>query len=313
MPQRALPEDVLFAGGACATPAGSRIDAGAMPQHTRFLVVVRAGDASLHPGWTRAPEERDWDLVVSYFGDDPQRFRGAHERRIDDKGQKWPGLHALLTRESFWRGYDYVWLPDDDLVADQADISGLFRTTAGLGLALTQPALSWTSHYSHALTVRRPSFSVRMTNFVEIMAPCFERRFLEACLPTFGENLSGWGLDLLWPRLLPEGSLQCAIVDDVAVTHTRAVGGPGYDHMRVRGLSPWQEGEALLRRHGIPPATRPCMLAAIDRQGNRLEGNSATGLAALRELEGRDWAAFQAARAPEAGGSITESERDARR
>jgi len=72
-------------------------------------VVVRAGDTSLHPNWTRDLVTRDWDLVVSYFGNDLERFRAPGEARIDDKGQKWSGLHALLTREDFWRGYDYIW------------------------------------------------------------------------------------------------------------------------------------------------------------------------------------------------------------
>jgi len=82
---------------------------------SRNLVIVRAGDQSLHPGWTTTPGARDWDLVVSYFGDFPHRYRSSAERRVDDKGLKWRGLHALLTREAFWRDYDYIWLPDDDL------------------------------------------------------------------------------------------------------------------------------------------------------------------------------------------------------
>jgi hypothetical protein len=115
---------------------------------SRFLVVVRAGDASLHPTWTDDLATRDWDLVVSYYGLDPARYRDARGRRIDDAGQKFLGLHALLTRERFWREYDYIWLPDDDLAIDQAAVSALFATTARLGAALAQPALSWDSYYS---------------------------------------------------------------------------------------------------------------------------------------------------------------------
>src|SRR5664279_707363 len=36
----------------------------------RYLVIVRAGDRSLHPGWTQSPATRNWDLLVSYFGAD---------------------------------------------------------------------------------------------------------------------------------------------------------------------------------------------------------------------------------------------------
>jgi hypothetical protein len=152
----------------------------------RFLVIVRAGDSSLHPRWTHSLATRDWDLVVSYFGNDPHCYRDGGVIRIDDMGPKYPALHTVLNREDFWRGYDYIWLPDDDLAVSQGTISSLFEVTASHDFALTQPALSWLSWFSHAVTIQHPSFKLRLTNFVEIMAPCFERRFLETCLPTMG-------------------------------------------------------------------------------------------------------------------------------
>jgi hypothetical protein len=262
----------------------------------RFLVVARAGDQSLHPQWTSALSERNWDLVVSYFGDDPHRFRSSGEIRMDDKGHKWPGLHALLTRDRFWQRYDYIWFADDDLAADQASISRLFEEAAGLGLMLAQPALSWTSYFSHPVTIRHPSFRVRMTDFVEIMAPCFERSFLDACLPTFTENLSGWGIDRLWPRLLPWNSRRCAIIDGIEVTHTRPVGGPTYDRLREGGISARAEYQTLMRKYGIPPGIRPRVIAAIDGRDNFLDGSLMNDAAILRELLARDWSAFQGAR-----------------
>ena len=258
----------------------------------RCLVIVRAGDQSLHPQWTSDSSSRKWDLVVSYFGNNPACFRGAGENRIDDKGQKYQGLHALLTREDLWRQYDYVWLPDDDLATEQASIDRLFATVARHDLALAQPALSWTSHFSHSVTLQHPSFRLRMTNFVEIMAPCFRRPFLEACLSTFTENLSGWGLDLLWPRVLTPGMRRCAVVDDVTVTHTRPVGGPTYDKLRAAGVTPHAELEALMRGFGIADDARPRVLAAIERDGTPVD----QGDPRIRELLVRDRAAFDAFR-----------------
>ena len=262
----------------------------------RFLVVVRAGDKSLHPRWTSDLSTRKWDLVVSYFGSDPDRFRGAGENRIDDLGQKFAGLHALFTRQDFWRRYDYIWLPDDDLAAEQTAIDDLFEITERLGLELAQPALSWTSYYSHFVTIRRPSLRARMTNFIEIMAPCFHRPFLDECLPTFTENMSGWGLDLLWPRMLSETS-RCAVVDDVVVTHTRPVGGPTYDKLRETGVTPQAELESLLEKFGIPRDIQVHVSAAIDRDGNVLDRSNPDHAATLREALDRDHAAFEAYRA----------------
>jgi hypothetical protein len=263
-----------------------------MSANKRFLVVVRAGDQSLHPQWTRALATRDWDLVVSYYGEDPERFRAAGETRIDDKGLKWQGLHGLLTRETFWRGYEYVWLPDDDLAADQATISEFFAHVAELGLSLAQPALTWDSHHSHLITLRHPSFRARWTDFIEIMAPCFEVAFLDACLPTFAETLSGWGLDWVWPRRLGENSRHSAIIDATAVTHTRPVGGPSYGKLAQLGINAEAEGLALMRRHGIAVGSHKKVLAAIDQRGARLDSADPATATLLDALLARDRSAL---------------------
>lgn len=262
----------------------------------RFLVVVRAGDDSLHPQWTHDLATRDWDLAVSYYGDHPERYRDAGATRIDGKGLKWIGLHDFFTRDAFWQRYDFIWCPDDDLAITQDGISRLFASMAALGLLLAQPALSWASHYSHAVTVRHPSFKVRMTDFVEIMAPCFERRFLEACLPTMRACQSGWGLDWVWPRLQPQGTQRCAVLDDVEMTHTRPVGGPTYARLRQMGIDPRAELAAVTQPFGIAPETRPQVLAAIDHQGNRLDGADAAAAAVIRDTMAGDWAAFRHSR-----------------
>ncbi len=267
----------------------------------RFLVVVRAGDASLHPPWTRNLATRDWDLVVSYYGDDPGRYRDAGTTRIDGKGLKWNGLHELLAGAAFWQRYDYIWCPDDDLAIDQDGISRLFATMARLGLRLAQPALSWTSHYSHAVTVRHPSFKVRMTDFVEIMGPCFERSFLEACLPTFRECQSGWGLDRIWPHLLTRGARHCAIIDDVEMTHTRPVGGPTYARLRQMGIDPRAELVAVVHKFGIAADARPRVVAAIDCEGNALDGADAVAAATIHDAIAGDWATFKRMRSHRGG------------
>lgn len=264
-----------------------------MPAPRRYLVIVRAGDNSLHSGWTDAPETRDWDLVASYYGDDPSRFRDASDRRIDDRGPKWTGLHALLTRESFWREYDYIWLPDDDLAIAQTAISRLFSLAAELNLELAQPALSWRSFYSHEITVRHPSFVARYTDFIEIMAPCLSRRLLEACVPLFAETQSGWGLDWLLP-LQSKAKFGCAIVDEVEVTHTRRVGGPNYAALRSDATAE-DEARALAARHGLHNAP-PQILGAIERGGRRLDAAVPDQASRLRELLGKDTMAFLASR-----------------
>lgn len=266
-----------------------------MSAPSRNLVIVRAGDQSLHPGWTTTPGARDWDLVVSYFGDDPQRYRSSTERRVDDKGLKWRGLHALLTREAFWRDYDYIWLPDDDLAIGQAAVSELFAAMAELDLALAQPALSWTSYFSIPVTLRRPRFRARFTNIVEIMAPCFSRAALDACLPTFAPALSGWGLSWVWPKLLGGDGRRCAIIDAIEVTHTRPVGGPDYPWLAAEGINAMDERAETLRRYGMPTMPEATVSAAITDDGHMLDPLLPEQRIELERRLIADWAAFKAA------------------
>jgi hypothetical protein len=85
-------------------------------------------------------------------------------------------------------------------------------------------------------------------------------------VPTFGEIISGWGLDYVWPRFLDNPPLQCAVIDRVQVRHTRPVGGPNYQWNKQAGRSPSAEMHALLARHGLPG---PMQLAygGLDRDG----------------------------------------------
>jgi hypothetical protein len=268
----------------------------------RNLVVVRAGNQSLHPGWTQDLATRDWDLVVSYFGDDPTLYRSAAERRIDDKGQKLEGLIALFAREPAWREYDYIWLPDDDLATDQAAISELFRTMAHEDLAIAQPSLSWASYFSYGITLHHPSFALRYTDFVEVMAPAFSRAALETCLPTFSENLSGWGLGFVWAYLLANRPRQAAIVDRAQVTHTRPVGGPSYAKLDALGISADEERSRVLTKYGIAKDIMPRALEAVEASGRRLDPAVAADAARLRQLRIRDGFAYRAAQQKRAEG-----------
>ena len=218
----------------------------------RNLVIVRAGNGSLHPEWIKGPDARNWDLVVNYFGDDADKYIEPDVVRIDSKGPKWPALHDLIqSHPEFISNYDYIWLPDDDLLATKADVNRLFDLARSYKLEAAQPALTWDSYYSHLTTLRNNMTRIRFTNYVEVMAPCLSSAMLRNSLPLFNSNLSGWGLDYLWPAFAenPQGGI--AIIDEVTVRHTRPVGGPNYKALRETGISPWDEMRALCKAHGL--------------------------------------------------------------
>lgn len=228
-------------------------DIGAAPaKRRRNLVIVRAGDTSLHPMWLQGAQDRSWDLLVSYFGDDSQKYRGPNILRVDGKGPKWPALKSLINSHWDYIGqYDYIWLPDDDIACRNRDIERLFALTREYRLALSQPALRLDSYFSWVVTLRNPLLRMRFVNFVEIMVPCFEREFLARCLPHMSENLSGWGLDHLWADMLRSQRRRMAIIDAAPVTHTRPLGAANYRFLRDRGLTAHDEAASFKRAHAL--------------------------------------------------------------
>lgn len=232
----------------------------------RNLVIVRAGDTSLHTGWLGHPEQRNWDIVVNYYGDEPHVFRDLGQVRHDSKGPKWPALHKLMNQigEEVVT-YDYIWFPDDDLAADCTCINRFFDICHEFRLELAQPSLSYDSIVNHILTLTNKSFRLRTTNFVEIMAPCFSRDFFKRCSPSFGTNASGWGLDFLWPNWASAG--KTAIIDDVTVRHTRTRG-PQYAMVKSEGKMPEQEMAELIAREGLTTTLR--VTGGLTRDGQVL-------------------------------------------
>ena len=218
----------------------------------RNLVIVRAGNNSLHPEWLKGDQPRNWDIVVNYFGDDPDKYRESDVVRIDSKGPKWPALGELIqSNPAFVSDYDYIWLPDDDLLATKADINRFFDLVRSYKLEAAQPSLTWDSYYSHISTLRNNMTRIRFTNYVEVMAPCLSSEMLRKSSPHFSSNLSGWGLDYFWSSLADDPLNHIAIIDEVTVRHTRPVGGPNYKLLRATGVSPWDELRAFCRAHGL--------------------------------------------------------------
>jgi len=233
------------------------------------LVVVRAGDSSLHPLWLATGGERNWDLVVSYAGDNALRYPASGESmvRIDSKGPKWHALHALLCdTNDAWRAYEYVWLPDDDLAASCADINRMFELMAALDLHLAQPSFSWDSRVRFPLTLHNPNFALRYTSFVDPAAAVFSQSTLRRAAPTLRESLHGSALGYLWPNRLDNPAKQCAILDRVQMRRCGRRCSTDDAAMPRGAVSPEREMEQLLKKHGV---TAPLRVAygGIDLHG----------------------------------------------
>ncbi len=188
------------------------------------LVLARVGRNSLHRCWVDPGKPRNWDLYLCPFQELlPQEDIGCTTGEVIP-GPKWTGLRQLLNGWDGWRQYDFIWLPDDDILVSQGTISAMFDAAQALRFQLFAPGLHEASHYAHYTAMRNRSFFARRVGFVEIMVPGFSRTALEQLLPTLDLSTTGWGwgLDSVWPKLLNYRDV--GIIDGVPVLHTRPVG-----------------------------------------------------------------------------------------
>jgi hypothetical protein len=224
--------------------------AGRPARHPRNLVVLRAGDESLHPQWIAAPR-RDFDLFVSYYGRDADRYRHDADYHEHRPGPKWPCIAALLQQHAdVVDEYDCFWFPDDDLAVDTATIDRMFAYFHAHRLCLAQPALTHDSYCQWKTLLQDPDCHLRFAQFVEIMAPLFSRAALRVCSPSFAESPSGWGLDWLWPVLCRNAGLgPLAVIDATPVRHTRPCGGELY--RRNPDLDPKADAQRVTSKYGL--------------------------------------------------------------
>lgn len=216
----------------------------------RNLVILRAGDQSLHPQWV-AKADRNFDLLVSYYGQTPDMHRDSCDLYETRRGPKWPCLGELLDQHpELVERYEAVWLPDDDLAADTDTLSRMFDLFHAYQLQLAQPALTRDSYYTFDTLLQRAAFELRFTGFVEVMAPLFSRDALRRCRETFHLSRIGWGLDFVWPGLIDNADQRrIGVLDGTPVHHTRPVRG-GDLYKNNPEANPKLDEDRVLARYG---------------------------------------------------------------
>ena len=214
------------------------------PLH-RNLVIVMAGDGSLHETYAR---DRDFELWVCYWGRDPtvaERFRNSSDHLWQLTGEKWSLMRQVAhraRREGLPRfsAYDYVFLPDDDILIPEgaAAVSRLFAIARDIDAHIFQPAIA-NEHVSpgHEPTRRNTASLMRATNIVEIMMPALTGRIVEGCLlPILHVHphvRAGWGLEALLQRTTEAvfgRTPRTFVIDAIEAHHTRPVGQGSASH-----------------------------------------------------------------------------------
>lgn len=246
------------------------------------LVIVRAGNASLHRNWLKQPYScRSFDLVVSYYEEDAFRRHYAEDgvTAVFYPGGKWDGLYKTISsiRDRI-NLYEYFWLPDDDIETDGETINKMFALMDQHKIRVGQPSLTLDSYFTHFIFLQCSSLELRRTNFIEVMVPCLSLEVLNAIQPEFQHTLSGFGLDYIWCRIPQCGRDGAAIIDAVSVRHTRPIGKVLATKMREIGVDPKEEEAKLASCYGITTRITPIAYSATTKAHLEVKGKCRAGL-----------------------------------
>jgi hypothetical protein len=189
------------------------------------VIITPTGRNSLYKDWIGENKDNNFDIIFLCYEDND-----FYKELISDghtaykcSGEKWTIIKNFLKEHSeVIKNYDFFWFPDDDLFIKNFDINLLFDINKKWDLLLSQPSAS--GFTSHIVTNKKEGSTLRFTNFVEIMCPLMSRECLLQLMDSFDYSKSGWGLDVLWPKILNYPKDKIAIIDSVSVIHTRPVG-----------------------------------------------------------------------------------------
>lgn len=179
------------------------------------LLIGCVGPTSLHQQWLSGID-RTFDLMLVHYGDDDS-YKDDGEYYLRAKGTKFNIIGDIF--DQIPKGYEYVFIPDDDLYMTSSQIDRLFELAKEYKLKICQPSLI--GYYSIPLNLHHPGSILRYTDYVEIICPCVDAETFEKCRSTFNHNKSCWGIDLLWGVVLGHPQDAIAVVDDVIAIHTR--------------------------------------------------------------------------------------------
>jgi hypothetical protein len=241
----------------------------------RNLVILRAGDASLHGTWLPPSFKRNWDLHISYFGSKeaptPLDKSGVTWSR-DTDNNKWNGIARAVGRQMFsLDDYDYVAVPDDDLIGSPETWNAAFDLARRHGLNACQLSLHHASFFGHLDTLKQPCLELRYAPVVELMAGIIRVDVFKKMIPYLSLQDNLWAMDYVVAHLLAEQPRSMAILDAVSVLHTRDFWtGPLYSSSRASGRSLHQIEADFLSRHGLERVERR-NLGGVTRGGRFLK------------------------------------------
>ncbi|RTL04057.1 hypothetical protein EKK58_11385 [Candidatus Dependentiae bacterium] len=214
--------------------------------NTKPIVIVCAGEGSLHERLFVRSEDKPYELMVIYYGNSDtvdNTFRDSADYYFREKGIKfnliWKILEANPELKERVKNAEYVQIMDDDMLTDIANVTAAFQYCKQYDLALAQPSLTEDSHIFWKVLKKgtnRNGPDIREINSVELMMPIFSKQFFNLIYDWFEYFYTGYHMDTrLWAQLVLENNWKCAVIDRASYKHTRPMG-KGDIYINSRGI-----------------------------------------------------------------------------
>lgn len=106
-----------------------------------YLLIVPTGNNTCFD-FTPNRDKQRFDVCIIYYGEgEEERFKKQCKYFFKLRGPKWFLIKTILQKIE-WKLYDYIWIPDDDLIISTEKINEMFQVAEENKLQLSQPAVS---------------------------------------------------------------------------------------------------------------------------------------------------------------------------
>lgn len=218
------------------------------------IVIAPCGNKSFlfREYWLNDKSERDFDICLLFYHDhinDSELYKDV-DFFFHLRGFKYKMLYDLFIdhKPEWLEAYDYFYFLDDDIQICTHDINKMFYLTNAFDADISQASLSQDSFCSWPMFKQNSQCFLRYVGQIEVMAPLFSRNALKACIPSFIDSLSSWGMDSVWPKLLGYPENKLIVFDSIMMKHTLPVGG-GELYNKL-GVDPHVEWHAITNKYG---------------------------------------------------------------